>query len=139
MSGAVASVAFRNPVSFNGLSASHASSTVCTSGFRFNADGTIDERKNASYSYVGDWHKNPSANVGAGFYVRALSTGKVGTWSAAAASDDVDIDISTARLWTVVEADIGFSDFAQATFEIRRITGSTVLDSAVMSADAERF
>lgn len=108
---------------------------TATSGFRFNTDGTISENDDGAYSQVGTWYKGaPRSGIGTGFEVRALSAGKVGTWSSSAAADDVWTTITVGREWNVQQASPGVKT-TSATFEIRPLSGTA--QSATGQASAE--
>ena len=106
-----------------------------TSGFRFNTDGTVDENENGVYTQVGLWHSQKTG-IGSSYQVRALSTGKVGTWDAAAAADDTWVTISAGREWSVTRGSVGV-DTTSATFEIRPVSGGAAVRSATGQAQAE--
>lgn len=107
-----------------------------TSGFRFNSDGTISENADGSYSQIGVWYtKAALAGIGANYQVRLLSSGKVGTWSSAAAADDVWVTMDSNREWNVSRTPDG-SKAASATYEMRRVSTTTVLDSDTAAAEA---
>jgi len=105
-----------------------------TSGFRFNVDGSISENSNGAYSLWGYWHTQKTG-IGNSYQVRALSSGKSGTWSNAAAADDTWVTISAGREWNVQQASPG-TKVTSATFEIRPVSGS-VQRSGTGQASAE--
>lgn len=108
-----------------------------TSGFSFSSNGEIIEIDSVlGNSIVGRWWTGPNqAGLGAGYQVRALALGKVGTWSGAAAIDDAWITMDASRAWTVAQSGIG-SKLTSADFEIRSLSGGAALSSANNSANA---
>jgi len=116
--------------------------TYC--GIRWNSDGSCDRRGPGSTAYsqthVGEWWSaEPDTGIGAGYQVRALSAGKTGTWSTAAASDNAWISITSDRLWGVqFSSKFGGSKTCSATFEIGVLAAGSADDSAVISCTAIR-
>lgn len=108
-----------------------------TSGLIFNRDGSVDWNNDGSITARGSWWTGePETEIGDDFEVRALSAGKVGTWTAAAAADDTWVDMSTARTWSVTRAGVGLKT-TTATFEIRRASAGSALDSRSFTVSAE--
>lgn len=104
-------------------------------GFTFAVDGTLERIDDPDIS--GEWWSDePETGIGSSHEVRALSAGKVGTWSASAAADDVWITISLGRTWSVSQTVVGIKT-TSATFEAGLDGVETALDSAVLTAVAE--
>lgn len=136
MSGALLAAAVLIGLRFLGVNVSNiVIGSSCTSGFRFNTDGTIDENENGIYTQVGLWHTE-KPGIGSSYQVRALSSGKSGTWTASAAADDTWITISAGREWSVTQGSPGVKT-TSATFEFRPVGGSSAIRSAGGQASAE--
>ena len=108
---------------------------TATAGFRFNTDGTISKNDDGVYTFFGYWHTTKSG-IGSSYQVRALSAGKVGTWSNSGGADDAWTTINVSREWNVVQATPG-TKLASATFEFRPVGGSSATRSATGQASAE--
>ena len=102
-----------------------------TAGFSFQNDGGLDRIEESNI--IGEWWSNqPQANIGNSYEVRALSAGKTGTWSAAAASDNIWTTITGIKTWSITSS--GFKD-TSATFEVGLDGVESALDSATLTAD----
>lgn len=97
------------------------------SGIRFNADGTVDSKKNAVYTQLTAATNWIIPNSGGGGAYQVRFTDHSGTvFTTLAAAEDTWIDLSSDREWfmsSVINATM------TVTFEIRRGTGA-VLASA---------
>lgn len=84
---------------------------------RFGVDGSLDEVEDLSLiDQPGEWWDGqPQAAIGFQYEVRALSAGKVGTWSTFAANDNTWITIDLSRTWGVTQDG---EKLTSATFEI---------------------
>ncbi len=112
-------------------------------GVTFQPDGGTDELgpliDDRTAHQAGEWWSDePEADIGSSYDVRALSVGKTGTWSSAAAADDTWIQISAERIWRNVVAGKASPTSKQtiATFEIRDTGSGGALDSAVYNVTA---
>lgn len=119
------------------------SGSIAYCGVRFGSDGTIDIKGDTVLVYnqhvAGEWWSNePQPSIGSSYDVRALSTGKTGTWSVSAAADDTWIQISSDReWWVVVAAKLSPANKrCKATFEIRKTGTGSALDSCFFDLTA---
>jgi hypothetical protein len=106
----------------------------------FETDGTLWERNDIEIDVEqsGEWWDNePVTGVGDFYEVRALSTGKTGTWSSQAASDDTWITITSTRQWKVTKGSPNGSKTTTATFEVGPDGVESADDSAAITCRAE--
>jgi hypothetical protein len=112
--------------------------TGCAASFE--NDGQLWERLDVAVDQeqAGEWFDNePISGVGDFYEVRSLSTGKTGTWSSQAASDDTWITITSTRQWKVIKAAPNGSKTCTATFEVGPDGVESADDSAVITCRAE--
>lgn len=110
------------------------------SGVQFQNDGDLLERQDPGVDAVsaGEWWDNqPVSGVGDFFDVRALSSGKVGTWSVAAASDNIWTAITSNREWNVQRGAPTGVKTTTATFEVGPTGEATADDAAAITCSAE--
>ena len=109
---------------------------VSVAQLRFNMDGTVDENENlGGYVQIDpatDWII-PN-NLASGQYEVRYTNLTVGAFSAEAAAEDVWIDLSADRQWTISRAILGTSTVT-ADFQIRR-NGGAVLATAEYTLEA---
>ncbi len=111
----------------------------CTSGVRFDNNGEMYEIDSVSGNVQQDgewWSEEPETSIGNSYEVRALSAGKVGTWSSSAAADNVWITMDGAqRIWDV-DAPTDTNKLASATFEVGPDGVESADDSAAIQCNA---
>lgn len=81
------------------------------------------------------WNNEPETSIGSSYAVRALSSGKVGTWSTSAAADNTWTTMTAQRTWSVSRS-INGSKSASATFEVGPAASGPADDSATLTATA---
>jgi hypothetical protein len=100
-------------------------------GIRFNADGTVDQNIDQTYSSRSgstDWII-PNGFASGDYDVRY--TAHTGTaFTTAAAAEDTWIALSAAREWTLIRSGLGISS-CTATFQIRDPAGTTVASQVI--------
>lgn len=117
-----------------------ATSGTALSGVEFQTNGEMYETQDPGADVQQDgewWSAEPITGIGNINEVRALSSGKVGTWSNAAASDDAWITINSAREWNVTKGAPVGSKSASATFEVGPDGVESADDSATISCLAD--
>lgn len=109
-----------------------------TTSVRFNSDGTVDKDSNIDgVGARGSWFSGaPRTGVGSGYEIRSLSAGASGGWFSAAEVDDTWVALSSNRTWTARRTTSGVETVVR-TFEIRRVGGSSALDSHEFTVEAE--
>lgn len=111
----------------------------CTSGVRFDQNGEMYEIDSVTGNVQQNgewWSDEPETDIGDDYEVRALSAGKTGTWSNAAAADDVWITMNVAqRLWDV-DAPTDTNKLCTATFEVGPDGVESADDSAAITCNA---
>lgn len=102
-------------------------------GYRLGADGKVYRYINGVFTEVETWCTPTSnaSNYEARVTVNSGSTptGSVGSWVA----------LSSTRDWTVSETTSGVNNVSNFTVEIRRVSTTTVLDSAIIDLTAGVF
>lgn len=78
------------------------------------------------------WSAEPVASIGDSYEVRALSSGKTGTWSTAAAADDIWVTMTANREWEV-SATNPTGKTTSAVFEVGPDGVESADDSALIS------
>ena len=87
---------------------------------RFKSDGEttqVDDTTEQGGAGGEWWSLEPVTGIGSSYEVRALSSGKVGTWSGTAAADNTWITINIDRTWHV-ESTAPTTKTTSATFEV---------------------
>ena len=127
-------------VTLSGASVTHVFDGVTYAGVRINSDGTVDQRKNSTYTQLSsgtDWIIPNSAASGDTYEVYATKTGD--TLDASSAALSTWINVSTNPQWTIADttADDG-ADTATVTIQIRK-NGGAAVDSGVYNLSANYF
>lgn len=111
------------------------SPSTATAGFNFRSTGVLG--RIAQSNINGEWwNQSPQTGIGSLYDVRALSSGKVGTWDVSAAADNTWIQIGSTRTWSITQSGIG-TRTTSATFEVGPTGAATADDSATLTASAE--
>ena len=117
------------------------SAQAVRSGFRFNSDGSIDERGPATTTYtqvnVGEWSANEPSETGANYDIRCASINS-GAWNTAAATTGTWVNLGTSREWSCVVLAKNSPDVSSCSgeFEIRDASTLTILTTFTCSAEA---
>ena len=106
---------------------------------RFDNDGGLHGIRTieANETYTGEWWSDEAeADIGDSYEVRALSTGKSGTWTTSAATDDIWVTLTSNKTWGVSAPGLGFKQ-TSATFEVGLDGVESALDSATITCVAD--
>lgn len=111
-------------------------SGTAIAGFRFSGGGTLLLVDDADPP--GEWWSAGfTPAIGDDYEVRALSAGKVGTWTNSGAADNTWVTMTAERRWDVEQSSIG-TKTTSATFEVGLDGVESALDSATLTAVAIR-
>ena len=104
-------------------------------GVLFKTDGEMAKTENLADvgGPGGEWFSTePQAGIGSSHEVRSLSVGRIGTWDAFAAADDVWVTINANRHWWV-ESTFPTNKTTTSIFEVGRDGVESAIDSAAIS------
>ena len=105
---------------------------------RFETNGNLVNQNlvSSDNTFTDEWYSETTTGIGSGFEVRALSTGKTGTWSSSGAADDIWVTISSVVEWNVSTTSGNFKA-TTATFEAGQDGVESALDSAAITCTSD--
>ena len=113
-----------------------------TSGFRFNASGTIEEIGPGLTDYnvvnTGEWIDSFSATSASDYEIACTAIAS-GSWDVAAAGTGAYVGLGTSRVWRVTRTAMEGTgvDAVNSTFRIREIADTANFVEATVTASAE--
>lgn len=108
--------------------------TNATAGWRFQTDGTVDTRNQASYAAAHDWFKSSGGTPGNSYWIKSVSTGE----ATAGSANNTVLALSADQEWRIVTNAVESISSSLAITIYSDSGGTNVVSTGTYTLNADR-